>query len=148
MKETFVVDSSLFNKLYLNEQDRDKAVALFQEAALHHILLVASTLLFYEVMATAQAFKLSVEKIVQLLNKQKAIMPLIEPTMAHVHKGVEIVKKTICDQMELSIYEVIPHAIALVENYTFVTADKQYFARTQHFENIVLIESLSFRGSE
>lgn len=52
--QRYVIDSSVFNKLYLDEPDRDKAQRLFVKAAATEIMLFAPDLLYLEVVNTAQ----------------------------------------------------------------------------------------------
>jgi len=52
--QRYVIDSSVFNKLYLDEPDRDKAQRLFVKAAATEIMLLAPDLLYLEVLNTAQ----------------------------------------------------------------------------------------------
>lgn len=89
----YVVDSSVFNKLYLDEPGRDKAITLFTQAAYREITLIAPTLLFYEVVHTSQYYQLPVQKVIELLKKQEQRnLHLIEPTLQHTEKALDIIQ--------------------------------------------------------
>ena len=66
----YIIDSSVFNKLYLEEPGRDIALMIFEQASKGNINLLAPQLLYYEVIATAQYYKLPIGSISQLLDQQ------------------------------------------------------------------------------
>lgn len=140
MKNLIVLDSSVFNKLYLNERDRDRAIALFRKAAFGDLKLIAPGLLFYEVVHTAQKHKVPIKKIVHLLKRQtEHNLTLMEPSAEHIEKALEIVEVGHPKSGYPSIYDSIFHAMAIVEDGIFLTADSRHQSKTKHIGNIKLL---------
>jgi predicted nucleic acid-binding protein len=143
MKDILVADSSVFNKLYLDEVDRDKAVYLFSLSASRITQLIAPTLLFYEVVHTSQSYGLPLKTIVQLLNRQtEKNLILIEPSLDHIQKALEVIDTGHPKSGYPSIYDAIFHAIAIVEDTFLVTADKKHFAKTKNLGHILLLDDV------
>jgi predicted nucleic acid-binding protein len=65
--QKYVIDSSVFNKLYLDEIDRDKAKQLFIQAAAGKVILIAPDLLYLEVVNTAQRCGVPIDSVVELM---------------------------------------------------------------------------------
>lgn len=65
--QRYVIDSSVFNKLYLDEVDRDKAQQLFIQAASGEVMLFAPDLLYIEVVNTAQRCGVPIDDVLELL---------------------------------------------------------------------------------
>ena len=62
--QRYVIDSSVFNKLFLDEVDRDEAQQLFIQAAAGQVILLAPDLLYLEVVNTAQRCGVPLEGVV------------------------------------------------------------------------------------
>ncbi|MBU2646535.1 type II toxin-antitoxin system VapC family toxin [bacterium] len=143
MKDLLVVDSSVFNKLYLDEPDRDKAVYLFSLSVSKMTQLIAPTLLFYEVVHTSQSYGLPSKTIIRLLNRQtEKNLILLEPSLDHIQKALEIIETGHPKSGYPSIYDSIFHAIAIVEDTFLVTADKKHFAKTKSLGHILLLDDV------
>lgn len=72
----YVIDSSVFNKLYLDEVDRDKAQQLFIQAAAGEVMLLAPDLLYLEVVNTAQRCGVPIDSVVDLLAAQQYLLAM------------------------------------------------------------------------
>jgi predicted nucleic acid-binding protein len=143
MNDLYVVDSSVFNKLYLDESDRDKAIFLLSLSASKETQLIAPTLLFYEVIHTSQHYKLPLNVIVNLLNKQtRQNLLLIEPSFQHIQKSLEIIEIGHPKSGYPSIYDSIFHGIAIVENTLLITADKKHYTKTKKLGHILLLQDI------
>jgi predicted nucleic acid-binding protein len=85
-----VIDSSVFNKLYLDEPDSRLAVELFDKARLGEYQLIAPDLLYLEVISTANYYRLPIQPIVELLMFQtQHLLQLCTPTATELKKAVE-----------------------------------------------------------
>lgn len=81
-KNQVVLDSCVFCKLFLQEPDRDQAIALVKALGDGHYAIVVPQLFFYEVMAVAAYAKFDLAKVTALLDAyQKAHLRLIEPNL-------------------------------------------------------------------
>lgn len=72
--QRYVIDSSVFVKLFLDEVDRDKAQQLFIQATAGQAILIAPDLLYLEVINTAQRCGIPLEGVVELLEAQKYLL--------------------------------------------------------------------------
>lgn len=141
--QTYVIDSSVFNKLYLDEVDRDKAQQLFIQAATGEARLLAPDLLYLEVVNTAQRCGVPIDEVVELLDAQQYLLQMRAATDAERKKAVQIIADGHVKSGYPSIYDAIFHAMALCNEAIFVTADKRHYAKTKALGNISLLNGLS-----
>ncbi len=142
--QRYVIDSSVFNKLYLDEADRDKAQQLFIKAAEGEAMLFAPDLLFLEVVNTAQRCGVPIDAVVELLEAQRYLMQMRAVTSDERKKALQIIAGGHDKSGYPSIYDAIFHAMALCNQSVLVTADKRHYAKTQSLGSICLWGSLSF----
>lgn len=142
--QRYVIDSSVFNKLYLDEADRDKAQQLFIKAAEGEAMLFAPDLLFLEVVNTAQRCGVPIDAVVELLEAQRYLMQMRAVTSDERKKALQIIAGGHDKSGYPSIYDAIFHAMALCNQAVLVTADKRHYAKTQSLGSICLLGSLSF----
>lgn len=139
----YVVDSSVFNKLFLNEVGRKNALHLFKKAAEGSLTLIAPELLRYEVISTAQYYNLPIDAIVQLLEVQiRYNIDLVSPTENQWDIAIDLVKKGHPKSGYPAIYDAIFHAIAIDEGGIFVTADRKHFVKVKQEGHIILLKDL------
>jgi len=142
--QRYVIDSSVFNKLYLDEADRDKAQQLFVQAAAGDAMLLAPDLLFLEVVNTAQRCGVPVKSVVDLLEAQQYLLDMRAVTATERKKAIQIMANGHVKSGYPSIYDALFHAMALCNNAVFITADKRHYAKTKTLGNICLLSELSF----
>lgn len=142
--QRYVIDSSVFNKLFLDEVDRDKAQQLFIQAAAGQVILLAPDLLYLEVINTAQRCGVPLEGVVELLEAQKYLLQMRAVSDDERKKALQIIAKGHTKSGYPSIYDALFHAMALCNKAIFVTADKRHYAKTEHLGSICLLSGLSF----
>jgi predicted nucleic acid-binding protein len=142
--QRYVIDSSVFNKLYLDELDRDKAQQLFIKAASGEVMLFAPDLLYLEVVNTAQRCGVPIDGVVELLEAQRYLMQLRAVTNDERKQALQIIASGHDKSGYPSIYDAIFHAMALCNRAVLVTADKRHYAKTQMLGSICLLSSLFF----
>ncbi len=142
--QRYVIDSSVFNKLYLDEADRDKAQQLFVQAAAGDAMLLAPDLLYLEVVNTAQRCGVPVKSVVDLLEAQQYLLDMRAVTAAERKKAIQIMSKGHVKSGYPSIYDALFHAMAICNNAVFITADKRHYAKTQTLGSICLLSDISF----
>jgi len=142
--QRYVIDSSVFNKLYLDEADRDKAQQLFIQAAAGEVILLAPDLLYLEVVNTAQRCGVPVNSVVDLLEAQQYLLDMRAVTNTERKKAIEIMASGHIKSGYPSIYDALFHAMALCNNAVFVTADKRHYVKTKMLGNICLLTEMSF----
>jgi len=139
----YVIDTSVFNKLFLDEEGREETLLLFKYASKGEILLTAPHLLYYEVIATAQYYNLPIQTISELLDNQLSNnLKLTEPTKEERTKALEIIQTGHKRSGFPSIYDATFHGMAIVQNGTFVTADKKHYAKAKELGHILLLDEL------
>ena len=142
--QRYVIDSSVFNKLYLDEADRDKAQQLFIKAASGEVMLFAPDLLYLEVVNTAQRCGVPIDGVVELLEAQRYLMQLRAVTNDERKQALQIIASGHDKSGYPSIYDAIFHAMALCNRAVLVTADKRHYAKTQMLGSISLLSGLHF----
>lgn len=142
MIQRYVIDSSVFNKLYLDEIDRDKAQDLFAQAAENKAKLLAPDLLFLEVINTAQRCGVPVERIVELLDAQKYLMQMRTFNEEEKKVALQIISQGHPNCGYPSIYDAIFHAMAICNNAIFITADRRHYEKTKQLGSICLLNKL------
>ena len=140
--QKYVIDSSVFNKLYLDEAGRDKAQQLFIQAAEGTVMLCAPDLLYLEVVNTAQRCGVPINSVVELLEAQKYLLQIRAVTNDERKKAIQIIVNGHDKSGYPSIYDALFHAMALCNKAVFVTADKRHYVKTQALGSICLLSDL------
>ncbi len=142
--QRYVIDSSVFNKLYLDEADRDKSQQLFIQAAESDVKLLAPDLLYLEVINTAQRCGVPIDSVVGLLDAQQYLIDIRAVNNTERKKAIEILANGHVKSGYSSIYDALFHAMALCNNAVFVTADNRHYTKTKMLGNICLLSKISF----
>lgn len=141
MDNKIVLDSCVFNKLFLQEPETDTAIALIKHLTAKAYEIFAPSLFLYEVLAVAKVNKVDTQQIYAIIVKlQNLGLQLIELNPVIIEKAL-----TICDVGHdksgfPSFYDAVYHALAILNNCYFVTADKRHFSKTSQLGNIVLLK--------
>lgn len=136
----YVIDSSVFNKLYLDEPDRLLAQKLMMDAANGSISLLAPDLLFLEVVNTAQRLGVPVDSVVELLDNTRYLMEVRPVTEHERNKALEIIYNGHKKSGYPSIYDAVFHAMAICNDATFITADKRHYEKTKQLGYVALLK--------
>ena len=142
MMQRFVIDSSVFNKLYLEEAGRDKAQQLFIKAAAGEAILLAPDLLYLEVVNTAQRCGVPIDSVIDLLDAQQYLLDMRAVSDVERKKAIQIMANGHVKSGYPSIYDALYHAMALCNNAVFVTADKRHYVKTYALGGICLLNEL------
>ena len=141
--KTLVIDSSVFNKLFLDEPDSNDVVELFDKARLGQYRLIAPDLLYLEVISTANFFHVPISQVVELLEFQcRHLLSLRPLTSEELNKAVEITQIGHQNSGYPSIYDATFHAMALCNEAVFLTADKRHYAKTLQLGGVCLLGDL------
>ncbi|WP_349362454.1 MAG: type II toxin-antitoxin system VapC family toxin [Roseitalea porphyridii] len=131
-----VTDTSVFNKLFLQEPDRELAVALFDTALRDQTPLLAPDLIVHEALAVALHYEVPSHVVFDLLEPFiDAGMRLLRPTRAVAGRAFAMAQ----GEGRPSLQDCIYHAVALVEGGTFVTADERHVRKTAHHGSVALL---------
>lgn len=140
----YVVDASVFNKLYLDEPDKDQVKAFFRHCGEHRVETIAPTLLLFETYRTALHFGLPVSVPLSVVEGLGGLgFSLVEPGPEVWEKAYEIASsghpKSGYPDPEDSLY----HALAVIQGGTFITADRRHVAKAKGFGHICVLADWS-----
>jgi len=139
--KSLIIDTSVFNKLYLEEADSEQALVLFARATNREFNLQAPDLLYLEVISTANHYHVPIDFVSQLLDFQtRHLLPLRTLTRAEMKKAIEITQQGHPQSGYPSIYDSVFHAMAMCNDATLVTADKRHYEKTKHLGNIIQLK--------
>jgi predicted nucleic acid-binding protein len=136
-----VIDACVFAKIFVEEQDRAHAIALFKALTDQDITIVVPQLFFYEIMSVARYSNIEVSDVLYILQTyQKTNLQLLEPDLNMLKTAMAITDSGHPKSGYPSFYDAIYHAMALCFNCMFITADKRYYEKTRQLEKIALLE--------
>lgn len=136
-----VVDSNVFAKLFTEEPDSNEAGAALSHLAVTDTPVIVPTLFSYELAQIARYHKIPVEQALDLFESQlNHHWKLTEPNRPHWSKAEEISQSGHEKSGYPTLYDAIYHAIAVVENGIFLTADNKHHTKAAGFGHIVLLK--------
>jgi predicted nucleic acid-binding protein len=142
MDNKIVLDSCVFNKLFLQEPETDKAIALINHLTAKSYQILAPSLFLYEVLAVAKISKVDTQQIYAIIMKlQNLGLQLIELNSAMIERALSICDVGHDKSGFPSFYDASYHALAILNACYFVTADKRHFSKTQDLGNIILLSN-------
>ncbi len=144
MKKKFIVDTSVTVKLFLEEEGADLADKLFEQAKDEEILLFAPTLTSYEVLNTLVKENIPNEEIQEHLRMLKdyteaKIINLVDYSETLALKTLEIATMDTKGKGHISSYDATFHALAMLQQGIFLTADKKHYEKTKDIIGSILL---------
>lgn len=141
MQNKVVLDSCVFNKLFLEEDDRDQAIDLITELTEQNYQVIVPSLFLYEVLTIASVSNFPTQQAYKLITQyQKANLELIELDSSCILKAIEICETGHKKSGFPSFYDASYHALAILNNCIFITADNRHISKTAQFGHIVLLK--------
>ena len=141
MQNKVVLDSCVFNKLFLEEDDRDQAIELITELTKQNYQVIVPSLFLYEVLTIASVSNFPTQQAYELITQyQTANLKLIELDQSCILKAIEICETGHQKSGFPSFYDASYHALAILNNCTFITADNRHISKTAQFGHIVLLK--------
>ena len=139
----FVIDTSVFMKLFLEEEDSEKAVAFFVQVNDNNYSLIIPALFQLEFLNVVKNKSIDFEEAYGLLEAYFATsLTQIEYSRAIMEKALEIAKQGDEKPGDLSVYDSIYHALAILNDCDFITADKRYYEIARKLGNIKLLSAV------
>ena len=140
MPNKIVLDSCVFCKLFLQENDRQQAIDLITALAENNYDVIVPSLFLYEVLSIAKISGFATSKAYELIVEfQKTQLQLVELDKPCIEKTLEICETGHAKSGFPSFYDASYHALAINNNCYFVTADKRHFNKTLQLGHIVLL---------
>lgn len=135
-----VLDSCVFSKLFIKEADSHQAHTLIEHIIKNNIKIIVPSLFVYEVLATVTIGNYSVNDVYEILmDFQNTKLQLIEMNKTYVEKILKICSTGHIKSGFPSFYDACYHALAMIYDCYFITADKRHFSKTHQLGNIVLL---------
>jgi predicted nucleic acid-binding protein len=142
MRNKVVLDSCVFNKLFLEEHDSKQAVELITALTTEKYHVLAPSLFLYEVLSIAKINNFPTSNAYELVtNFQKTGLQLLELDSSTIEKAIEICETGHKKSGFPSFYDASYHALAIKNNCCFLTADKKHFNKTEFLGHIVLLHN-------
>jgi predicted nucleic acid-binding protein len=140
MPNKMVLDSCVFCKLFLQENDRQQAIDLISALTENNYNVIVPSLFLYEVLSIAKISGFAILKAYELIIEfQKTQLQLVEPDKPCIEKTLEICETGHTKSGFPSFYDASYHALAIKNNCYFVTADKRHFNKTLQLGHIILL---------
>lgn len=141
MQGEVVVDASVFNKTFLDEPDRDDAVAFFEFAERRQLPLSAPSIFVYEVLAVAAQSPFGSEKAFGLIRGvRQSGFTIVEAGDAIIRRAMEISNSGHPNTGYPTFYDASYHALALLLGGVFLTSDHRHVAKASAFGSVVLLK--------
>jgi predicted nucleic acid-binding protein len=132
----FVVDSSVIAKLFLAEPDRDRALRLIEQATDGSVELSAPSLLLYEVnnaLISKGEKGQEYDEAITLLTDwtREGYINIVEASAELLQRTEAIASIDTKGQGHISSFDATFHALALMNDATFLTSDQSYVRKTK-----------------
>ena len=140
MTTTVVIDSCVFNKIYVDEPDRGNALAFLEYARSQKIALIAPSLLLYEVLAVAARTPFGAPAAFELIQDfQNGGFELVEMDEKIIGQAIVIANRGHPKSGYPSLYDSTYHALAMVRGGLFLTSDAKHVAKAASFGSVVAL---------
>jgi predicted nucleic acid-binding protein len=140
MPDIVVLDSCVFNKLFLLEDDRGHALEFLDFSRKNKTRLLAPSLFLYEVLAVAAASPFGADAAFDLIRQfQAAGFEITELDAKTVKQAIFIANSGHPKTGYPTFYDSAYHALALVLGGVFLTSDSKHLSKTASIGNVVLL---------
>ena len=148
MMKKVVIDSCVFVKLFLDEDDYHQARNFIHRLSEQNITILVPAVFTYEVYYISQKYGVDLDFIDQLISEHQ------DYNMKEIGLNNEIIKQTkeiIQNTTHLksgpksgfpSFYDASYHALAMLNDCDFITADKRHYEKTKELGNIKLLAEM------
>ena len=143
MNEAIVIDANVFVKLFLAEADSELADRLLLQCVEQNTRILAPSLLLYEIIAVTQKRGKNINAVYGHI-RAIANIEYLDLSQDIVGLSLNIVEQTgQLNSGSPSFYDACYHAIALLNNCDFITADRKHYEKTKALGNIRLLQDMA-----
>jgi len=140
-KDQFVIDNSVFAKLFLEETGREDALMLIKYATRHDLTILAPDFFVSEFLSTVRAKEIDFNSAYGILEMQlKLGMKLINLNKLILEKALEISQMGHKKSGFPSVYDALYHGLAILNDCCFITADRKHQVKTRQLGHLILLE--------
>ena len=144
MTNKFVVDSCIFAKLFLLEEDRERVVEFFIKANQEKWQVLVPTLFKSEFLNIVYCKKIDFQQTYSILEHNLGtIIEVVDIDKKIMAKAISICEEGNQKSGYPSTYDATYHALAILNDCEFLTADSKYYEKTKHIGNIKLLKEVS-----
>ena len=139
-----VLDASVFIKIFLpQEEDCDKAKRLMHAIIDEQTELIAPRLFYYEVFAISGKHRIPSDAVWDILEDYEASLLHYVPENGLItKKALEICEAGNQKSGHPSFYDASYHALAILHDCDFITADKKHYAKTRQLGSVKLLSEI------
>lgn len=139
----YVIDTSAFAKLFINEEDSEQAVKFFDSILNLETKIIVPHLFYYEVLNIAVKKGVSFDIVYSTLQDyQNTILEYQHLSEEAVKKAFEISNTGHQKSGFPSFYDASFHALAIENNCDLITADEKYLLKVKNFGHIKLLSEI------
>ncbi len=132
-----VIDSCIFIKLFVDEDDSEKAINFFEKLINEKTKILLPEIYLYEILAAVIRSGGKIEDVFYSIKfYESSGMEVIKLDEKLAKKAAKITKIGNAKSGYPSFYDAIYHAVAIENNCSFITADKKYFNKVKSLGNI------------
>lgn len=143
MANKLVLDSSVFVKSFLEEEYSQEIRELLLKWNKQQVSIIVPELFVLEVISVALINNLDTKYLLDLIDSMKKNnLKILGLSSRHLTQAIKISEYGNNKSGYPSIYDSLFHAIAIIENATFLTADKKHYAKSKQFGQIMLLSEL------
>ena len=141
--KTIVLDSSVFIKLFIDEEDSQTALSLMDSIMEEQTQILVPHIFYYEVFGIAKKHNVDCLNLLSVLESyENSILQYVAPSRELTKQVIEITEQGSINSGYPSFYDASYHAIAMLNDCDFITADKKHYEKTKHLRNVRLLENV------
>jgi predicted nucleic acid-binding protein len=143
----YVVDTSVTVKLFLVEEQSEEAKQIYRQATRQEIMLLAPELTCYELISVLTQADMPLSEVKEhLLLFEKLVkdeaVTIVPYSFKILNKASEIASLDTGGQGYISSFDATFHALALLMDAVFITADERHYKKTKDLVgSVVLLEN-------
>ena len=143
--QSYVIDSSVFIKLFLpEEEDSDKALRLMDRIIDERLNILAPRIFYYAVFGIARKIGIPTAAIWGLLQDcEGSLLAYINEDAATTRKTLSICNHGNAKSGFPTFYDGSYHALAILNNCDFVTADRRHYEKTKALGHVRLLADMN-----
>lgn len=136
-----VVDACVFVKIFIKEEDSGQAKALLKNFLYEEHDILVPRLFLFEVIEQLVQHKIDQSNSLKVLDLYDTVLIYKELDHQLVSKAWQLVEQCSSEKSgRPSFYDAVYHALAIMQNCDFITADKKHYAKTKDLGHIILLE--------
>lgn len=135
-----VLDSGVFAKIFLKEDDRDLAIDLMSRLAAFDVPIYCPDIFLFEVLSISAQNKFALNSTLDLISSyQKSGLQMFPLTANQWTAVIRMAEDGHPKSGFPSVYDAAYHVMAISDSGVFVTADKKHVAKTRPFGHVCLL---------